>query len=341
MGFYRVEIAKEFTPEVNALTHTPPHHADEAFATAILSVLYPLTVFCTRDEEVIRDFEGFMYDVGGEYDHARKRYDHHQRGFEEWHVCGGDGRGDGGGGDDGSDKGRGDKDSGHKMAAAGLVWRHYGARATKRILGETDGEDFVNEVAKLVDEKLLAGLDANDNGELTDDGALMTIPGMMGMFNVQWDEEGDPEEAFLATVKIAQQILARAVVVAAGYVRGREIVNASVAKASGRYFMLYRMVNGWAEMVAESDDEKARELLYGITKDSTMKAWRVRALPPDAGHMMAMRKPFPKKWCGLSGAELAAVTGVKTASFCHANGFLAVAGTKEDAIRLAELAIEA
>ena len=54
---------------------------------------------------------------------------------------------------------------------------------------------------------------------------------------------------------------------------------------------------------------------------------------------MGQRKPFPDAWRGLKDEALAEVSGVKTAIFCHKAGFFAVAKTKEDAIKLAEKAV--
>jgi uncharacterized UPF0160 family protein len=52
------------------------------------------------------------------------------------------------------------------------------------------------------------------------------------------------------------------------------------------------------------------------------------------------RKNFPKLWAGLRDEELQNVTGVKDAVFCHRGLFLAVANSKEGAIKLAQIAVE-
>ena len=43
---------------------------------------------------------------------------------------------------------------------------------------------------------------------------------------------------------------------------------------------------------------------------------------------MGQRKPMPKAWRCLRDDDLAKVTQVETAVFCHANGFIAAAKTK-------------
>ena len=64
-----------------------------------------------------------------------------------------------------------------------------------------------------------------------------------------------------------------------------------------------------------------------------------QAIPPAQDRMRNKRKPFPKAWWGLSGQKLVKITGVETAIFCHPHGYIAGAKTREDAIRLANLAI--
>ena len=73
-----------------------------AFPT-MFSMCRKVCSVCSRDPAVWKDMD-VLIDVGGEYDPATCRYDHHQRGFEEVF--------------------------GHgfvtKLSSAGLVYKHYG-----------------------------------------------------------------------------------------------------------------------------------------------------------------------------------------------------------------------
>ena len=51
------------------------------------------------------------------------------------------------------------------------------------------------------------------------------------------------------------------------------------------------------------------------------------------------RKDFPTFWGGLRDGELAKVSGIKDAVFCHTGLFLSVAKSKEGAIEMAKIAI--
>lgn len=85
------------------VTHNGTHHADEALAVHLLRKLPQYAsaeLIRTRDKALIEQGT-IVVDVGAEYDDARRRYDHHQRGFEETF------------------------DSAHKtkLSSAGLVWK--------------------------------------------------------------------------------------------------------------------------------------------------------------------------------------------------------------------------
>ena len=52
------------------------------------------------------------------------------------------------------------------------------------------------------------------------------------------------------------------------------------------------------------------------------------------------KKDLPVSWAGLKDADLQKVTGVSDAVFCHRGLFLAVAKSKEGAIKLAQIAVQ-
>jgi uncharacterized UPF0160 family protein len=64
-------------------THSGPFHCDDVFAGALLRcfVAPELTFVRTRDLDRIRAAD-VAIDVGGEYDPARRRFDHHQRDYQ-------------------------------------------------------------------------------------------------------------------------------------------------------------------------------------------------------------------------------------------------------------------
>ena len=69
---------------------------------------------CSRDPEVWKDMD-VLIDVGGEYNPATHRYDHHQRGFEEVFGHG----------------------FATKLSSAGLVYKHFGMELVSSVFQAT------------------------------------------------------------------------------------------------------------------------------------------------------------------------------------------------------------
>ena len=69
-------------------------------------------------------------------------------------------------------------------------------------------------------------------------------------------------------------------------------------------------------------------------------AGALQAVPRELG-AFANRKDLPAEWAGRSGADLAAVTGVDDAVFCHAARFYASARSREGITALVERALAA
>jgi len=64
--------------------------------------------------------------------------------------------------------------------------------------------------------------------------------------------------------------------------------------------------------------------------------WKLRGIPPNGEHRMQVRVPLPQEWAGLRDEELAKVSGIPGAIFCHKGRFISVWQTKEDAMKALE-----
>lgn len=309
-----VRVHKTYSETVNAVTHTAPHHADEVFATAMLAVLFPVELFRTRDQAIIDSTDAIVYDVGGEFDPEKKRFDHHQKGFSEVRP------------DD------------IIYSSAGLIWREYGVEIVKK-LGAVKGVDdgMAAEVVSRVDDVLVRGIDARDNGQ-GEKGDSMSVSSVISTYNALWDEDEDADSCFVSACEIASAILEREIKVAISSIHGQKLVKEQIEVANGAIIVMDRFIGGWLEAVLTSDNPKAAGLLYAIFP-AVDGNWNVQAIPPTIDDMMTQRKPFPEGWRGLRDEGLRSTSGVETAVFCHTAGFFAVAKTKEDAIILAEKAV--
>ena len=308
-----IRVHKAYSKAVNAITHTAPHHADEVFATAMLSILFPVELFRTRDQDVINNTDAIVYDIGGEFNPARRRFDHHQKGFSKA------------------------RPGGITYASAGLIWHEYGVRIVKK-LGEAKGVDdgMALEVVSYVDNALIRGVDARDNGQ-GEKGDSMSVSSVISTYNALWDEDEDADSCFISACDIAGAILKREIKVAISSIHGQKLVKEQIKAANGKVLVMDKFIGGWPEAVLTSDNLNAANLLFAVFP-AVDGNWNVQAIPPTIKDMMAQRKPFPEGWRGLRDEEFVRASGVETAIFCHTAGFFAVAKTKEDAISLAEKA---
>ena len=82
------------------------------------------------------------------------------------------------------------------------------------------------------------------------------------------------------------------------------------------------------------------EPLYVVSPDSQgNNYWKIKAVREDPDASFKNRKDLPESWAGKRDKELAEVTGVSDAIFCHNKLFIAVAGSKEGALKLARIAV--
>lgn len=304
-----VDIANELFYDGNSVTvviHSGTFHGDEVVAVAILSLVFPekmVYVTRTRERDVLEqakcDPATIVVDVGGHYDPRVNNFDHHQRGFNEYR-----------------------EDGVVKYSSAGLVWENYGHLIK-------DVSDFVY---YKIDQEIIAPIDAVDNGV---DGYYSPITDIIRAYNPTWEDESQETEnkQFLKAVKTAREFLLNKIRFYNGLNKAKSIIdNGEVI--DGNILVLPRFAP-WQRYV--TSDNKYNEILYVIFPDKS-GAWRVQAVPPSP-ESFNMRKPLPEKWRGLREEELKEVTGIGTAIFCHPAGFIAGCQTKDDAIKLAKLAV--
>jgi uncharacterized UPF0160 family protein len=92
----------------------------------------------------------------------------------------------------------------------------------------------------------------------------------------------------------------------------------------------------------EEEFTKHPEVIYVVSPQASTDdaaRWRVKAVRNDVDSF-ALRRPFPEAWRGLMDEQLESVSGVPGAIFCHKNGLLVIAKTKEAALALARLALK-
>lgn len=287
-------------------THDGSFHADDVFAIATLRMRTPdLQVVRTRDPAVIAACDARV-DVGLRSDPSSGDFDHHQKG------------------------GAGARDNGIPYASFGLVWRAHGT--------DVCGGDA--QVASEVDGYLVQGIDALDCGvtltrSLIDDVRPMTISDLIGAMNPAWDEEltdAEQDARFADAVTRAEGVIERAISTAAARARAHQLVREAMARADDPRLIELDRKMPWHEPVVTD----APEALYVIYPKSD--GWGLQAVPRELG-AFGNRRDLPEAWAGLNHDELAAVTGVADAIFCHGKRFMAAAESREGVLELARQAL--
>jgi len=320
---------------VRIATHSGSFHADDVFGVAVLATLHPQhEIVRSRDPARLAGAD-FLVDVGGEWDAARGRFDHHQRGFE--------GR-------------RTHRDAtgavvpAEGYASAGLVWREHGpayVRQSALALGASLDDAMVTRIAQDIDGSLVRYLD------LVDTGAEMVAPGVFGLssqlalLNSSWIEEQGLDGAAMAALQlerfreamgIVQRLLGRLVARRIGQELAAAKVRASERLFDGRVLYLRDGGMPWTSIVLQ----EMPDVLLVLYPESDEGGQRfVLRTVPVAADSFASRMDLPRAWAGLREAQLAAASGVPDALFCHTNLFIAVARSFAGASRLAELALAA
>jgi uncharacterized UPF0160 family protein len=308
------------------VTHGGKFHADDAWAVAVLNVLFPdAEIIRTRDPATIEAAD-FAIDVGGIWDPASGRFDHHQKGFS---VA---------------------RQTGVPYASAGLVWREYGARCVGALSAAHTGyqlpEEKAQEIACAIDADIVQYLD------LSDVGAAKSAPGGYGLsavisgFNPNWlDEErlgygGASDEYRLSQFRRAMDFLTDILLNAVKYRVGALLAVAQVREAEvledGKVLFLKNSALPWSQVVRK----EMPKVLFVISHSIAEQRYMLHTVPVSAESFQA-RADLPEAWAGLRDAELAAVTGVPDATFCHNGRFIAAVKSYEGARAMAALALKA
>ncbi len=293
------------------ITHNGSFHSDDIFACAILCLMLEknnetFEIIRTRDEEIIK-MGDFVFDVGGIYDAENNRFDHHQIG------------------------GAGRRPVGSiqiEYAAVGLVWRKFGIKLC-------DSQKVVD----FVEKRLIAPIDAGDNGFDLIQNLYEVSPYLLQhlflAMRPTWREESLKEdEMFLKSLEIAKQILKREIVQAEDSVLAEDLVTSAYHNSLDKRIIVLEKNYPY-----EYTLNNFSEPLFVIYPREDNINWGIKAVREDPKTFIN-RKNFPKLWAGLRDEELQNVSGVRDAVFCHRGLFLAVAKSREGAIKLAQLALE-
>jgi uncharacterized UPF0160 family protein len=285
-------------------THNGKFHSDDVFAVATLRLLYGkenIEIVRSRDESVLAGAD-IVLDVGGVYDEKINRFDHHQKEGAGEHP-----------------------ETKIPYSSFGLIWKHFG----RELVGGNE------ELWKKINHKIVVPIDALDNGiDLTDnkipDVFPLTLHSIVSSYMPSW-KNGDAESfdvRFLEAVTFAQEYLEREIAHQKDKIEGEELVRSLYKNSEDPRFFIMDSYIPYDFLVEENE-----ALLYGIYKDVN-GSYCVKAVHTQKGSF-ENRLSFPPSWWGKTDTDLENESGVAGATFCHRNGFIAIAKTRDAAIKLA------
>ncbi len=292
------------------VTHNGAFHADDLFATAVLSILNDgnIKIIRSRDPKIFETAD-YLYDVGGEYDPEKNKFDHHQRG------------------------GAGERKNGIPYSSFGLIWKKYG----EEICGSS-------EVAEYIDRKIIMPVDAIDNGmdisnPLISGVSDYNISSILKAFYPTWKEDKtDIDKVFENEVIKLIPLLKREIKVAKDEVEGKKIIINDYNNTKDKRIII--LSKPFHRYLVRDVLPNFKEPIYYICPSGHSDEWKVETVSVNS-QTLDSRKLFPESWRGLmdGSQELRDLTGVGDIFFCHKSGFLIHVKSKEGAITLANKAL--
>ena len=299
-----VRITKDIR-EANAITHAGAFHADDVFATVILEKVFGDIVLCRVYEvENNHNKEIIVFDIG------EGQYDHHQKG------------------------GNGVRYNGVPYAACGLIWSQYGRIVVSDIVRKYR---LLEMVWSSIDTNLIQGIDAVDNGKMPKckyPVQCVNISKVIAEFNPCWTSEVDQDTAFLKAVEFARIVFDNAIENAVANAKGMIEVEKYIEENENDEILILPCHIKWQEAIKFSQSDNAKRIAFviypSIRGGYCWQTVNYHGMP---------KKNVPREWWGIRNSPLQILTGIKTASFCHQEGFMGGAETIEDTIEMVKIAL--
>lgn len=316
-------------------THDGVFHCDEVLGTYMLQLLNPgAEIVRSRNPSDLSQCD-IVIDVGGEYDHKKRLYDHHQREFNESMSTIIPG-----------------KQFKIKLSSAGLVYCHYGHQVLRHILGKNVEESLINAVFDYVYENFIQEIDGIDNGVPMFEGepsyTITTHLSMrVGRLNKVWNSKDFNEsESFKAAQKLTGSELEFRVKFAGNvWWPARKLVKESILNRhkvhlSGEIIELTHGHCPWKDHLFDVENELKLEkpIKFVIFSDSHDN-WRVQAVSVNAKSFIC-RLFLPEVWCGLRDEDLYKTSGIEGCIFVHSTGFIGGNKTREGSLQMAIRSLE-
>ncbi len=293
---------------IKIATHSGFYHADELFAVATLKVIFEkenkqVEIIRTRDKDLAFTCD-YCIDVGREYNVSKNRYDHHQ--VDESLT----------------------RENGIPYAAFGLIWKHFGDRLVS-------SKDIFN----VIEQKIVQPIDAMDNA------VTLSTKNFEGIneYNIasaiyalsQYHGASKLNESFFDCLSICEQILVGEINQAEDKQKSKQIVLEAIKDQREPKILILDNYHSWKEIVLSYPN-----ILFVLYPDVNTSNWYLQPARNSKEDFGDYRINFPNTWLGKEHQELALISGVEDAVFCHKSGYLAVAKSKDGVKLMAQKVFE-
>ncbi|XP_071099258.1 MYG1 exonuclease-like [Haliotis cracherodii] len=319
-------------------THNGTFHCDEVLACFMLKQLpkyKDAEIVRTRDAAVL-DTCDIVVDVGGVFDTAKNRFDHHQRTFSESMTTL-----------------RPDKAWETKLSSAGLVYVHFGAELLAQILALPRDDPVTNIVYDKVYENFVEEIDATDNGINQTDGVqkyriTTTLSSRVGNLNPQWNQTGvDIDAQFRKAMEmVGAEFMDRVLYYKQSWLPARDLVQTAIKQRkevdeSGEIICI-KEEGGvpWKDHLFSLEAELgvSPPIKYILYTDQN-GAWRIQCVPVRVGSF-ENRLSILEEWRGVRDEELTKKSGIPGCIFVHAGGFIGGNKTYDGVLEMARRCVK-
>jgi uncharacterized UPF0160 family protein len=194
-------------------------------------------------------------------------------------------------------------------------------------------------------DKVLTGIlwpvESQDNGQKMDELEVQAGPNLfawVNSFNCNWNEDSSAaDNKYLEAVAVASTILDRQLSrIKAGW-EGEQEASKAIENASDSIVVFDRFCP-WQNPVVNYNVEHPESIIKVVVFKNMQGQWNTQCTPVAPNSFDTIRK-IPEAWAGKRNAELAELSGINGAVFCHPGRWMAVWETKEEAIKAAKIII--
>lgn len=279
-------------------THDGTFHADEVTACALLIVFGLVDkdkIVRTRDLSLLDTCE-YVCDVGGVYNKAKKRFDHHQSDYKGY------------------------------LSSAGMVLQFLKETAVI----DSSLYDFLNCTFVMGVDAHDNGLVESTPGHCTFSHVITSfVP-------PEYDCNSQVQmKAFSSALDFVLGFIQRNLEKYQYVQACRQDVQAAMNESLRNHpdYLVFDTALPWMDNFYELGGAHHPASFLIMPSGSH---WKLRGIPPSESEKMKVKIPLPIEWAGLLGQDLKAISNNPGAIFCHKGRFIAVFETKQDALKAVE-----